>query len=758
MRRLRAEWMKRMRATPPIRAKILRILIVPLVSLVGLWAYIAYDMVGETSGFAQSRSEWDVIGVPARELIGHLQRERQLTAEAAGDTAGSAQLGAQRQHTDQAVARIRDVAATVAGDVSTSPEAVRDLLDQLDSLPGVRAGADLGQVPPLATTEKFNAIITAANRQFTGIERITAVSSYRVLRGLGYYGAVGEYVARENAILTPALQRGEMTRAEHSAFVAAMAARRVQLLNAERDMGPELHAWYEKELLAAPEYQRFVTAEDAVFHWNKSGKPPVLADAWWRDANTVSTILSTTYDKELARATAKGEALVLTGLTRIVLVVGLGLLAVVLSILLSYRFGRSLVNELKKLQGMAVELAEVRLPRLVERLRRGEDVDPSDTPELERARTAEVESVVQAFSAVQRTAVEAAVGQATLRKGVGQVFLNLARRNQALLHRQLALLDSMERKTEDPDTLEGLFKLDHFTTRMRRHAENLIILSDAAPARRWRDPVPIYDVVRSATLEVEDYTRIVVQPMPDAPLLAGGAVTDVIHLVAELLENATSFSPPNTTVQVRGLTAANGFALEIEDRGLGVSRATLDELNAQLATPPEFDLARSDRMGIFVVSRLAARHGIKVTLRPSPYDGTTAIVMLPTSVLTERAPAPPQRFSLFEPARPVTPPPTKEVRAPGPVRTLTPPTGPVPQQSEPDDDLDGLPVRRRQTHLAPQLRKTRPEPEPEVTTRAPEELFSLMTSMQEGWRQARRETSGDRDVRNERDSHGRREI
>ncbi|MEV4841124.1 nitrate- and nitrite sensing domain-containing protein [Nonomuraea sp. NPDC049486] len=743
-----------MRAAPPIRSKLVRILIVPLVSLIGLWIYIAYTMVGETSGFAGSRSEWDAVGVPSRDLITQLQRERQLTAEAAGNTSGNAQLGTQRQHTDQAVARIRDVAATLMGDVSTPPDAVRDLLGELDGLPSIRAGADLDQVPVLATTEKFNNVISVANRQFAGTEMITAVSSYRVLRGLGYYGAVDEYVARENAILTPALQRGEMTRAEHGAFVAAMAGRRVQLVNAERDMGPELRVWHE-QLLAEPAYQRFTTAEDAVFHWNKSGKPPILAESWRRDAGAVHTILSDNYAKELARASAKGEDLVFAGLMRIVLVVGLGLLAVVLSIALSYRFGRSLVNELKKLQGSAVELAEVRLPRLVERLRKGEDVDPAETPELESARTAEVERVVQAFSAVQRTAVEAAVGQATLRKGVGQVFLNLARRNQALLHRQLSLLDAMERKAEDPDTLEGLFKLDHFTTRMRRHAENLIILSDAAPGRRWRDPVPIFDVVRSAALEVEDYTRVTIQPMPDSPLLTGGAVTDVIHLVAELLENATAFSPPNTSVQVRGLTAANGFALEIEDRGLGVNPGTLEELNAQLVTPPEFDLARSDRMGVFVVSRLAARHGIKVTLRPSPYDGTTAIVMLPTCMLAERAPVSSQLSqSLFEPVRQVPPPPPREVRASGPVRTLDPPTGPIPRQTDPDDDLDGLPVRVRQAHLAPQLRKTRPEQEPEVSARAPEELFSLMTSMQEGWRQARRETNGDRDVRDERDSHG----
>ncbi|MGI5273696.1 sensor histidine kinase [Nonomuraea sp. CA-218870] len=745
-----------MRAAPPVRAKILRILVVPLISLIGLWAYLAYSMVSETSGFANSRSEWDAVGAPARDLIAELQKERQLTAEAAGDTAGNAQLGTQRHHTDQAVTRIRDVAATVSGSVSTPPEAVGALLDQLDGLPSVRAAADLDQVSPLATTEKFNTLISVANRQFTGAESVTAVSSYRVLRGLGYYGAVDEYLARENAILTPALQRGEMTRAEHGAFVAAMAGRRVQLANAERDMGPELRVGHER-LLASPEYQRFVTAEDAVFHWNKGGKPPILAEAWRRDTGAVHATLSDNYTKELARATAKGEDLVLAGLLRIALVAGLGLLAVVLSIALSYRFGRSLVNELKKLQGSAVELAEVRLPRLVERLRKGEDVDPAETPELESARIAEVEGVVRAFSAVQRTAVEAAVGQATLRKGVGQVFLNLARRNQALLHRQLALLDTMERKAEDPDTLEGLFKLDHFTTRMRRHAENLIILSDAAPARRWRDPVPVFDVVRSAALEVEDYTRITVQPMPNGPLLTGAAVTDVIHLIAELLENATAFSPPNTGVQVRGLTAANGFALEIEDRGLGVNPATMEELNAQLATPPEFDLARSDRMGVFVVSRLAARHGVKVTLRPSPYDGTTAIIMLPSCVLAERAPVPPRTgYSLFEPGRAIPPSPPREVRPPVPARSPGPPTGPIPRQAaEPDDDLDGLPVRVRQAHLAPQLRKSRPEQESDISTRAPEELFSLMTSMQEGWRQARRETDGGREHgRNERDSHG----
>ncbi|MFB4291808.1 nitrate- and nitrite sensing domain-containing protein [Nonomuraea sp. ATR24] len=745
-----------MRSAPPIRRKILRILLVPLVSLVGLWGYIAYSMVSETTGFAQSRGEWDAVGAPSRELIIALQRERLLTAELAGRAAGDTQLATQRHVTDQAVARVRDVAAGLAEQpqAGTAPETVRALLKALDGLAGLRAAADLGDEAALTTTEKYNVMIGVANQQFGGAERLTEVYSYRVLRGLSAYSSAAEYASREAAVLAPALERGQMTSTEHAAFVAAMTARRVQLADALRDIGPELRALHER-LVATPSYQRFEQAEDAVYAWNARGMPPVTATAWRLDAAEAFAGLSGNSSQEVRRATLKGETRVVEGLVRIGVVLGLGLLAVLLSIVLSYRFGRSMIDELRKLQASAVELAEVRLPKLVERLRKGEDVDPAETTaELEQARTAEVERVVQAFSAVQRTAVEAAVGQATLRKGVGQVFLNLARRNQALLHRQLTLLDAMERKAEDPDTLEGLFKLDHFTTRMRRHAENLIILSDAAPGRRWRDPVPIHDVIRSAALEVEDYTRVTIQPMPQAPMLAGAAVTDVIHLIAELIENATSFSPPNTSVQVRGLAAANGFAIEVEDRGLGMNTATMAELNAQLATPPEFDLAGSDRMGIFVVSRLAARHGIKVTLRQSPYDGTTAILMVPVSVLTEPVQARPHTtVSLFEPA---SAPPVRQVPAPSAVRTLPPP--PSPARYETDDDLDGLPVRVRQASLAPQLRKTRPRQEPDISTRSPQELHDLMTSMQEGWRQGRREAEESRDMRDERDDHGRREI
>ena len=228
-----------------------------------------------------------------------------------------------------------------------------------------------------------------------------------------------------------------------------------------------------------------------------------------------------------------------------------------------------------------------------------------------------------AFSAVQRTAVEAAVEQAQLRKGVSLVFRSLARRNQSLLQRQLKLLDEMERGTEDPDALEQLFRLDHLTTRMRRQAEGLIILSGAAPGRTWRQPVPVVEVLRGAIGEIEDFARVdLVTDSPD--FMQGTAVADVTHLLAELIENAVQYSPPGTRVQVRGGRVANGYVIEIEDRGLGIPPDMMSTLNERLAKPPEFDLADSDQLGPLrgqPARGQARRQGLAARLRLRRHDG-----------------------------------------------------------------------------------------------------------------------------------------
>jgi len=776
-----------MSTPPPIRTKILWILLLPVLSLIVLWGFIAYSTIAQVAGIAQIQSRWQVIGEPIRQLIFEIQRERQITAELAGATAQNEVLSKQRRVTNAQLDRVRQaVASAEAYEPDNTPTDIPALLTAMEGLSQVRTLADRSALSPVQVTDGFNEFVGVANKQIGDASVIADLDAFRNVRGMSAYSSTVEFASREHAVLTAALKRGSMTSAEHAAFVSAMTSRRNYLVYAERDMSPELRVEHEA-FLQTPAYKRFTASEERIFSWNLAGRLPLDAAEWKRDAEAVLTAVNKQSVQEFARSAVRGEELRSTTYLRIGLTLGLGLLAIVLSILASYRFGRSLVAELKRLQTSAVELAEERLPRLVERLRRGDDVDPAtEAPELAPANTAEVDRVVRAFSAVQRTAVEAAVGQATLRKGVGQVFLNLAWRNQALLHRQLTLLDAMERRVEEPETLEDLFKLDHLTTRMRRHAENLIILSDAAPSRRWRDPVPIFDVVRSAILEVEDYTRVTVLPMPHAPLLVGNAVTDVIHLIAELVENATTFSPPNTAVHVRSMVAANGFALEVEDRGLGLSQANLNELNAKLADPPEFDLADSDRLGLFVVSRLAARHGIKVVLRPSPYDGTTAIVLLPQSLLVTRAAldagAVPNRatqngapsdaqvraLSAASEDRPRTLSGTQEngvARAPETTSSWFPtqerreaPAAPAPVRRavfipDTDDDLDGLPMRVRQANLAPQLRQKRSPEARDTTVRTPEELSNLMSSMQRGWQQGRSQVEQEQDVWKRKDGH-----
>ena len=316
-----------------------------------------------------------------------------------------------------------------------------------------------------------------------------------------------------------------------------------------------------------------------------------------------------------------------------VVVIGIGLVIVVVGATMMGLFARRLARDVTGLQATAQHLADEEMPALIERLRRG-DQEPMPEPALPRLRTktAEIAQAEAAITSLQHTAAVAATGEARLRNGIGQVFVSLARRNQSLLQRQLRLIDALEQKASDPATLADLFPLDHLTTRMRRHAEGLIILSGAAPGRSWSEPVPVIDVIRGAVAEVEDYKRVTVLTRAE-DAVAGLAAADMIHLLAELIENATLSSPSGTRVEVRAERVANGFAIEIDDRGLGIEAGQLRTINQQLAKPPDFDLANADQLGLFVVGKLAARHAVRVALRPSPYGGTTAVALMPNSIV-----------------------------------------------------------------------------------------------------------------------------
>jgi signal transduction histidine kinase len=426
----------------------------------------------------------------------------------------------------------------------------------------------------------------------------------------------------------------------------------------------------------------------------------------------------------------------------------LGLAAVIASIIISVTTARQLVRQLERLRNAARDLASYRLPRVVERLQQGEQVDvKQEAPPLEFG-SDEIGQVGEAFNQVQETAIRVAVEQAELRRSVRDVFLSLARRSQALLHRQLGLLDAMERRATDSEELAELFRIDHLATRMRRNAENLIVLSGATAGRAWRKPVPMVDVLRGALAEVEDYTRVTVLPVGNASLL-GRAVGDVIHLLAELIENAVSFSPPQTTVRVGGSVVGYGFAIEIEDRGLGMSPEELAAANEQLRDPPEFRLTSTARLGLYVVAKLAERHGIRVRLTESAYGGTTAIVLLPGAILADDgtdggAPLDPSQLDSYRPAqlagvgrhRLQT---DAAERARGELATAVAVRG-APEESADRSDApavtpSGLPLRPRRSPAAESVTgpvETSPPPGPATPARDPDATRSMMASYRSG--------------------------
>jgi signal transduction histidine kinase len=302
-------------------------------------------------------------------------------------------------------------------------------------------------------------------------------------------------------------------------------------------------------------------------------------------------------------------------------IAGAGILICLITIVVIMRFTRRLTADVTRLASVARRIAD------------GEEPEPES---FTSAR--EISEAVEAITALRDSFADATATETRLRDGLRQILISLGRRNSSLLHRQLRIIDDLEHEAISPQALSDLFTLDHLTTRMRRHAESLTIVAGGTPARAVTEAVPVVDVVRAAAAEVEDYKRVTV--ITDAEeAIASPAVTDLIHLLAELIENATLFSPSNTRVEVRAAGVANGFAVEVEDRGLGIAPEHLDLLNAQLASPPDLGGADADRLGLFVVGMLAARHGAQVSLCQSAYRGTKAVVVLPDTIVVAAPPA-----------------------------------------------------------------------------------------------------------------------
>ncbi|MFH8500401.1 sensor histidine kinase [Streptomyces coeruleorubidus] len=625
-----------------IRRKIVALLLVPLVSLTAIWAFATVLTGREAGDLFNVSSVVEKIGYPIEDTVRVLQEERRQTLVYLADPRASDGLAALRRSrtaTDEAVGGIRDnarnpdVRDAMGADTDERLTAVLDAFEGIESL---RRSVEDGTVNRSQALDLYNRLVDPCYVLLANLHVVDNVELDKQYRALVNLARARELLSREDALLGSALIVGKISHSEER-DISDLVAQRTLMYDTSLPLLPvserDRYESFWKNASTAP----LRVAEEAAVSSTGGTPRGVTAKSWDSAAGNVLDELGTLNDQANDRYQNRVEPVAMGVIAKAVIAGVLGLLALLVSLFLSVRVGRTLIRDLRQLRLEAHEASGVRLPSVMRRLSAGEQVDvETEVPRLEYDKN-EMGEVGQALNTLQRAAVEAAVKQAELRAGVSEVFVNLARRSQVLLHKQLTLLDAMERRTEDTEELADLFRLDHLTTRMRRHAEGLVILSGAAPSRQWRKPVQLMDVVRAAVAEVEDYERIEVRRLPRIAV-TGPAVADITHLVAELLENATVFSPPHTAVQVLGERVANGFTLEIHDRGLGMAAEALLDANLRLAETPEFELSDTDRLGLFVVSRLAQRQNVRVSLQPSPYGGTTAVVFLPDALLTDDVP------------------------------------------------------------------------------------------------------------------------
>jgi signal transduction histidine kinase len=369
---------------------------------------------------------------------------------------------------------------------------------------------------------------------------------------------------------------------------------------------------------------------------------PALKAAWDRGIRAKLAAMQATEQfvagNIVTRATQLQQAAQRTALTYVIITVGVLLIVLAAALLVA----RSLVLPLRRLRVGALDIASVQLPERVRLL--SENPESAASMEVSPVNVTsqdEIGQVARAFDQVHSEAVRLAGQQALLRSSFNAMFVNLSRRSQTLIERLARMIDTLEQREDDPDRLGSLFSMDHLVTRMRRNSENLLLLAGHDNPRKWSDAIPLADVARAATSEIEQYNRVTLDMTPDISL-AGQAASDVVHLLAELIENATIFSPKDTQVHVAmQYLASGGVLIEITDQGIGVSEARLEEMNWRLDNPPTIDVSVSRHMGLFAVAKLAERHGVRVRLRAARPQGLSALVWLPDSLVerTTKVPA-----------------------------------------------------------------------------------------------------------------------
>ncbi|MEU9409994.1 nitrate- and nitrite sensing domain-containing protein [Streptomyces sp. NPDC048281] len=633
-----------------IRTSLISLALVPAVAMVLLWfsgSAVLFDQWRQ-AGHVGDAAKTTYALVPG---VGEFQKERQLTVLLLSPHGNGqrAALAAQRARTDRVLAAFRtaDAASARAGSAEYQDQ-LATVRKRLDALTSERAAVDRGKTDRRHAYDVYSETIQSVLNLFGTLstDNGSGATAAEAAHALSFLRAA-EALAGERAVLDAAVAGGRLSVEERTTLAAEAAVRGSILTNEVAPYLPaELRRGLEKTM-DGRDWAELNAFEAALPTAAEGGgdtiEVPRLTAARAAAPGRVFTEVQGMENQYLAQVTQNNVDRNAELRDRVMVGSALALLAVFAVAVLSWRITRSLIGRMTALREATLDLAQERLPELIDGLRTdSKHVGPDDLPELDYGAD-ELGKVAEAFNSAQRIAVSVALEQAELREGARTVFLNMSRRIQILVHRQLTVIDGMERKEQDPQLLADLYRVDHLATRMRRNAESLTVLSGSAPRRRWKQAVSLADLLRSAVSEIEGYTRVVVEPMP-AIAVAGPAVGDTIHLMAELIENGVTFSPPHTEVRVRALPVAQGYAVEVEDRGLGLAQEEYEAANVLLHEPKDFSitsLGEDPRLGLFTVGHLAKRHGIRASLQPSSYGGSLAVVILPHSLTEPAADLPP---------------------------------------------------------------------------------------------------------------------
>ena len=623
-----------------VRWKLVAILAVPLAALLGLAGLGVAQRNGDAHNAAQA-AQLTVLASKVTTAATDLQLEANWSAWfiTTGGLQGGDELKQQRAATDEAMTGLHDALVsfdtssfsddfsaklTLTADRMMGYQIIRPSVDQL-----AKNGSD-----PIA-------LYALSGSQLLDLNTLIAEES----PDDSLSGAFSSYVAGSKAkqsssdsfsLITESLGGGVLTDQHYSSLVRSQLDHQTQLGVFLSLATPEQKELY-RRTIAGPAVSATTDGVNEVITSGLGAAITLDPTSWQQDSITTLNLgrqVETTVENDLLSQASDQQS----AAHRDVIAYGLlALSAAAFAIASAVVLSRAITRPLRRLAIAAHEVADEQLPSLVEALRNpsedGSVAMPQMTP-VERTSKDEVGDLAEAFASIQETAVSVAIEQSNLlRKGIGELFVNLARRNQSLLDRQIGFLDQLEAAETDPDALENLFKLDHLATRMRRNAESLLVLAGIEAPRRWGKPVALGDVVRAAVGEVEDYSRVHVAALDDVYVL-GNAAADVAHLLSELLDNATQFSAPGTRVEVIGRRKGGGYLLSVSDLGIGMTQPQLDEANELLAHPPVTGLTLSRSLGFIVVGRLAKRYGITVELTSAAVGGLTALVDLPPSLLT----------------------------------------------------------------------------------------------------------------------------